>query len=190
MLADALGKPLTIWYKCTIDLWFCLFSTRWIRTNGILYKPDCVVIIGIEDSYPVFAMVKSLLVVDSNSIYLDCSKLNTVNFFSHRHLYIVEHSSYSVCKHLSELYNPFPLHCRKVNLDQFRHCTKISYCWYSSMLSFVTTLITHCTAKFVTMNLILNLCLQFLKMYSHTCGSCNLSGLVKAQQYLRPTLTA
>ena len=37
------------------------YRTNWIKITGCLYKPNCVLVLGVEDEYPVFGLTKTLL---------------------------------------------------------------------------------------------------------------------------------
>ena len=90
---------------------------NWIKITGCLYKPNCVVVLGVEDDYPVFGLTKALFVVDSGQVYFEVTKLITVQYNCHRHLYLFRRAPQTLCIAYSTLYIPFPLHCRRAHID-------------------------------------------------------------------------
>ena len=76
-----------------------------------------MVVLGVEDDYPVFGLIEALFVVDLGRVYLAVTKLTTVEFNCHRHLYLIQRSSQTVCVAQNSLYTPFPLHCRRAVID-------------------------------------------------------------------------
>lgn len=68
--------------------------------NGIVYKPDGVVVLD-KDLVPTFGIIADLLVVDVDNYYLVCEVLSTECFNSHFHAYEVEkvtNPTYIVCQ--------------------------------------------------------------------------------------------
>ena len=90
---------------------------NWIKVDGCLYKPNCVVVLSVNDGYPVFGLTKALFVADLGQIYLTVTKLTTKEFNEHRHLYLVQRTSETVCVAQNSLYTPLPLHCRRAIID-------------------------------------------------------------------------
>lgn len=97
----------------------CYHDNRanWVKITGCLYKPNCVVVLGVEDDYPVFGLTKNLFAVDSGQVYFEVTKLTTVQYNSHRHLYHVRRSPDTLCIAYNALHIPLPLHCRRSRID-------------------------------------------------------------------------
>ena len=93
------------------------YRANWIKITGCLYKPNCVVVLGVEDDYPVFGLTKNLFAVDSGQVYFEVTKLTTVQYNCHRHLYHVRKSPHTLCIAYNALYIPIPLHCRRARID-------------------------------------------------------------------------
>ena len=47
----------------------CKSRTSWVKVNGILYKPTCVILSGVKDEYPVFGKVECIYIVNSNDVF-------------------------------------------------------------------------------------------------------------------------
>lgn len=105
-----------VFIKLLYDCFLC--RTRWIRICGTLYKPSCVVVLGVEDDYPVFAEVKGLFVVNSLQPHFEIVKLKTIEFNSHHHFYVVERPSplHALCVTHKNLLDPHPLHLRRASV--------------------------------------------------------------------------
>ena len=76
-----------------------------------------MVVLGVEDDYPVFGQTEALFVVELGRVYLAVTKLTTVEFNHHRHLYLVRRTSETLCVAQNSLCTPFPLHCRRAVID-------------------------------------------------------------------------
>lgn len=51
-----------------------------------MYKPSCVVVLRIEEEYPVFGKVEDIYVSDSNVVYFHVQLLSTIQYSSHYHM--------------------------------------------------------------------------------------------------------
>lgn len=49
-----------------IRLYFVPHRARWVKIQGMEYREQCAVVIGVEDEYPVFARVEAVYIVDGN----------------------------------------------------------------------------------------------------------------------------
>ena len=76
-----------------------------------------MVVLGVEDDYPVFGLTEGLFVVRLGQVYLSVTKLATVEFNFHRHLYVVRRSPQTISVAQNSLYSSFPLHCRRAVID-------------------------------------------------------------------------
>ena len=72
-------------------------SAKWVKVNRILVKPKIAVIRSVTDcEQPLFGEVKNIYVGKGSVVLLDLGQLETVQFDSHFHSWIVrrtEHSS-------------------------------------------------------------------------------------------------
>ena len=59
------------------------YRANWIKITGCLYKPNCVVVLGVEDEYPIFGLTKALFVADSSQVLFEVTKLITVQYNCH-----------------------------------------------------------------------------------------------------------
>ncbi len=93
------------------------YRANWVKVTGTTYKPNSVVVLGVED-YPKFGRVVAVYVVGANRILLHTEILQTHYFTNHYHGYVVEHlGSEQKMFCLDDLYNPFPLHLRHLQYD-------------------------------------------------------------------------
>lgn len=63
--------------------------TKWAKVDGILYKPECAIVLEVIDDYPVFGQIQSIFVVDC-VVFLHVCVIRTVSFNNHIHVYIVK----------------------------------------------------------------------------------------------------
>lgn len=94
-----------------------LYRTSWVKKDNILYKPSCVVILGVEDEYPLFGKVQDIYIVDSSRVYFCVRLLSTLEFNSHRHVYLVKLTTSTSIVCISSLCNVFPLSLRKISIN-------------------------------------------------------------------------
>ena len=59
---------------------------------GQKYKPSCVILIGVDDEYPIFAEIQNIYVADSN-ICFDVIRYITVTLNKHFNAYEVKRTS-------------------------------------------------------------------------------------------------
>ena len=72
------------------NLHICIYRTRWIKTNGQLYKPLNAVVTGIdEDSDPQFGVIQNIYIADCKTL-LEVTQYETITFLRHYHGYEVE----------------------------------------------------------------------------------------------------
>lgn len=76
--------------------------------NGTTYKIPCALVIG-SDEYPVFGKLLSIYVVNNRPLFR-VEVLETVEYCSHFHCYIVQLSSREVYVPGSDLLSYVPLH--------------------------------------------------------------------------------
>ena len=63
---EFLYKP-TICMLSSSLFFFC--STKWVEINGTIYKKSCVLVIGSEDEFPVFARVTNIYVSQGKVVF-------------------------------------------------------------------------------------------------------------------------
>ena len=74
-----------------------------------------------QRDYPVFRQIKNIFVVNTNQVYFQVNKLDTMEFNTHRHMYIVNPSASLQVLDVDTLYCSMTLHIRKVTLHGHRH---------------------------------------------------------------------
>lgn len=65
-----------------------VFSTSWVKVDGVEYRAGLVVCSAIEKEMPVFCQMSDVLLID-NHIYLLVNKLFKENFDEHLHAFRV-----------------------------------------------------------------------------------------------------
>lgn len=86
--------------------------TKWVKVDGILYKPEGAVVLELIDDYPVFGKIQSIFVVDC-VVFLHVCVIRTVSFNSHIHAYIVKRTPTLKTLPVRSLYSPTVLHIRR-----------------------------------------------------------------------------
>lgn len=107
-------------FRDSLTLWFC-YRTSWVKRNGVLYKPSCVVVLRVEDEYPMFGQIKDIYVVNSYDVYFRVKLLSTDQFNSHCHSYFVSVTSDYCSVQASSLLDVFPLYLRKMTIKGKLH---------------------------------------------------------------------
>ena len=79
-----------------------------MKFNGTIYKVPCALVIGCGD-YPVFGKLLSTYVSNHKPLFY-VQVLETVEFCTHFHCYIVESSSQNVYVAAKDLLSYLPLH--------------------------------------------------------------------------------
>lgn len=87
-----------------------VFSTSWVKVDGVEYRAGLVVCSAIESEMPVFCQISDVLLVE-NCIYLLVNKLFTENFDEHHHAFRVVQSEERCIIKMSEIqfYKPFDI---------------------------------------------------------------------------------
>lgn len=99
-----------------------------MKTHGILYKQSCVVVLRIEDDYPVFGQVKDIYVVNSYDVHFRVKLLSTDQFNTHCHSYFVSLTTNYCTIQASSLLDVFPLYLRKISLNGKLHqCINVKH---------------------------------------------------------------
>ena len=76
-----------------IIIHFLLFdSTKWVKVNGVLYKPCSAVVLDAVNDSPVFGLIKSIYVIQ-NTVFLYVQILSTRFFNRHYYSYVIEHTT-------------------------------------------------------------------------------------------------
>ncbi|KAK3932245.1 3-deoxy-manno-octulosonate cytidylyltransferase [Frankliniella fusca] len=89
-----------------------LFSPKWINIKGTKYKPGMALLVNANENGPVFGKLKSILMKDSDIVFLFEYYLNA-GFNQHLHAYAVGDTDIWSCKRPSELFDPLPLFAHK-----------------------------------------------------------------------------
>lgn len=90
-----------------------LFHAKWVKLNGITYRPGQALMTGIINDMPHFATVVGIFVDEDRSVHFVTSELTTVSFCAHLHAYIVSETSQQLqCHEASSLLDHRPLRCR------------------------------------------------------------------------------
>lgn len=79
-----------------------VFSTSWVKVDGVEYKAGLVVCSAIEEDMPVFCQISDILLVEDH-IFLLANKLFTENFDGHHHAFRVLQSEEKFIIKMSEL---------------------------------------------------------------------------------------
>ena len=92
----------------------CHLRTRWVKVDGNLYKPDCGVIIGIEDDLPVVGKVQDIYIINSNKVLFSLKQFYTF-YESHYRAYTFRNDIDSITKFISyeQLLLHSPVHIRR-----------------------------------------------------------------------------
>ena len=80
---------------------------------------QAVVVLKIEEDYPVFGKIENIYISDSNIIHFHIKSLSTVQYNTHYHAYFVKvtQTFSTVC--LTSLYSVFPLTLRKLSTNEY-----------------------------------------------------------------------
>ena len=70
-------------------------------------------VLGVEDDYPVFGHLKGIFVLNHN-VHLYVQVAETKTFHEHYHAYVVRATNVFKTVPVHTLFNPWPLHCRKL----------------------------------------------------------------------------
>ena len=87
-----------------------------MNVEGITYKTPCSVVLRVEDDYPVFGHLKGIYIVN-DSVTLHVRVAETIAFDEHYHSYILKTTESFETVPVKSLYDPWPLHCRKMEID-------------------------------------------------------------------------
>ena len=69
MLACMYNVYMYMYHAVLIGAHHLHYSAKWIRVNGIMYKPPCAVILSIDEDTPIFGKVQKVLVC-GNKLFL------------------------------------------------------------------------------------------------------------------------
>ena len=73
----------------------------------------CIVILGVDEDYPVFGQVQELYMIDTTKPMAIVTVMSTLTFNVHYHGYILGYSTSTRAISLKTLHSPFPLHARR-----------------------------------------------------------------------------
>ena len=96
-------------------IFFTMYRTKWTVINGVLYKLYAIIVLGVNDDYPVFGQVCDIFASDSN-IFFKVKKLITTAFSQHHHMYTVEYSTDYKTVSYDNLYCNVTLHLRQIRM--------------------------------------------------------------------------
>lgn len=71
-----------------VGMCFEVYDAKWIEVKGVRYKPQCIVVCGIEGDGPVLMLVEHILIRDEKSWFVG-AKLATGDFIQHFHAWSV-----------------------------------------------------------------------------------------------------
>lgn len=94
----------------------CYHRVNWVKVEGITYKSPCSVVLRVEEDYPVFGHLKGIYIVNDN-VTLHVRVTETITFDEHHHSYILKATKSFETVPVKKLYDPWPLHCRKLEVD-------------------------------------------------------------------------
>ena len=87
---------------------------KWVTIAGQKYQPMCIVILGVNEDYPVFGQVQELYMIDTTKpIMAIVTVMPTLTFNVHYHGNILGYCTSSKAISLKKLHSPFPLHARR-----------------------------------------------------------------------------
>ena len=98
--------------------------------NGQVYKQPCTLIIGVDDDYPVFGEVNSILVTSTTDIAFQVTVYETVDYVHHFHAYLVRNTAEKKVVSLHSLVDHIPLHIMPItfSVDSFtKHVVVLKY---------------------------------------------------------------
>lgn len=87
-----------------------------MKVEGITYKSPCTVVLRVEDGYPVFGHLKGIYIISDN-VTLHVRVAETITFDEHHHCYVLNATKSFEAVSVKKLYDPWPLHCRKLEVN-------------------------------------------------------------------------
>lgn len=79
-----------------------VFSTSWVKIDGLDYKAGLVICVAMVDDEPVFCEISDILLVESH-VYVLTNKLLTENFDEHYHAFQVQRSNEKFIVKMSDI---------------------------------------------------------------------------------------
>ena len=89
---------------------------NWVKVEGITYKSPCTIVLRVDDGYPVFGHLKGIYIINHN-VTLHVRVAETIRFDEHHHSYVIKATKSYQTVAAKRLYDPWPLHCRKLEVD-------------------------------------------------------------------------
>ena len=94
-------------------IYIYLCRTKWVEICGTTYKCLCVLIVGVEDEFPLFGKVASVYIIDKSIVFNVCV-LHTCSYDPHYHAYLVNHTTEMRFVQYKDLVTSVPLHAKKI----------------------------------------------------------------------------
>lgn len=66
------------------------YRVTWVQIQGTKYVEGCIVVLDSSDILPIFGMIINILLIESDEPYFVCEVLDTEEFSSHFHSFIVQ----------------------------------------------------------------------------------------------------
>ena len=117
-----------------IYIYICYYRVTWVQIQGTKYEEGSVVLLDSTGILPIFGMITNILLIKSDEPYFVCEGLNTEEFSSHFHSFIVQRNKpipIAFCKpgDLSDNHTIGLYSFKAFTLDCYNslHCTTISY---------------------------------------------------------------
>ena len=98
-----------------------LFLSNWASVSGTLYKKDCGLVLEGKDDIPVFGKLLDIYVHD-HTLYFHINILETLEYNSHFHCFVVKKSHTDKIIIASDLSVHIPHHIRLLPGQRGKHC--------------------------------------------------------------------
>ena len=92
-----------------------MFSVKWVKVHGTLYKDSGTLLIGMKNDLPLFGNIQRILVI-KEEVYFEVKLFETLSYSTHYHAFLVSLGEFCpqiVCQ--SDLLNHIPLHARSIS---------------------------------------------------------------------------
>ena len=90
-----------------------MFSVKWAKVHGTLYKNSGAVLIGMKDDLPIFGKIQKILIVQED-VYFKVKIFETHSYSTHYHAFLVSPSALCQIVCQTKLLNHMPLHIRSI----------------------------------------------------------------------------
>ena len=85
-----------------------------MKVGGILYKRPCVLLLGVDDDYPLFGRLREIFILNSSRVFFYVDVMQTSLFLSHYHAYHITDCTLDRVISLTNLYSPFAMHIHHI----------------------------------------------------------------------------